>query len=467
MTELIGEVFNAVEGVDLAEMPEIIEVASQAKGRYSAGAAALVVEYWAERDLVGVREWLTKQPAKTRAQFTGPMMRIWGKTNPVEMLAWINALPQEEKDTTLRSSLYNLASGDLAKIGPELLPFALADYSKQSNASLDSLMLKWAAQDPTHAAEALGRLPAGAAKKRAVELLAQNWAKHDPEKAKAWVDTLGDPVLATELMPFIAFGLASTDPQAAAELLGEQPATAKNQQTFRQIAASWIVSAPEAAIAWVEKIQDATLRGQILDSGVHHLAFNNVDTAAALFKRLAGTEKGLGFASSASTLGRQIFLKGGIDKLSGFASTLPEKVAEEVYGAGIARWAQTDAEAAANWAVQQPDGPVKKNALYQSAGQMLANPGKAVTWAEALPKSESSDSALARVATSVLRKDPATAERLAGRMTRTEKIEPWAIYRAMNWMNDDEPSARKWLQSTSLISAPTKEKLLSVSRTSN
>jgi hypothetical protein len=127
--------------------------------------------------------------------------------------------------------------------------------------ALDTVLLEWADQFPAEAASW------SAGQKNAAPLtalVAEAWAKTEPERAARWALTLNDPSARGEAVALVASSWAATDPGEALRWIVSVPDVPLREELQSGALQSWAADDPEAAIAWVQTTRDGKLRARLL-----------------------------------------------------------------------------------------------------------------------------------------------------------------------------------------------------------
>jgi hypothetical protein len=108
-----------------------------------------------------------------------------------------------------------------------------------------------------------------------------DWVKRDPDAAAQWVGRVNDPDLREQLVGSLAVGYADIDPAQAAECALQllQPG-AMLDRSLAEIAWTWAMREPAAAVAWVAQFPEGSARQMALGNVMS--IWGNRDRAASL-----------------------------------------------------------------------------------------------------------------------------------------------------------------------------------------
>jgi hypothetical protein len=136
-------------------------------------------------------------------------------------------------------------------------------------------------RDPVEAIVWAEQLSPGERQTGLLGMATLDWAKRDPDGAAQWVGRVKDPALREQLVGSLTVGYADTDPAQAAEcaLQSLRPGDVLNR-SLAEIAWTWAIREPAAAIAWVAQFPEGPARQMALG---HVMGiWGNRDQAAAL-----------------------------------------------------------------------------------------------------------------------------------------------------------------------------------------
>ncbi len=448
------ELYEAVQSLDSAGLLEAIGVAVQSRERWAATSVSAIATYWAERDLPAARRWFENLPPNQRTEYAPEFVDAWSRLDPRGALDWLEKLPEAQREK-LAGKLFTTVAATAGKVEPERAMRLLlaAGTPGESVGAFKELFSAWAAKSSAAAAQQALALPAGEARSAAIEATAAAWARLDPAAARAWVEAFPDPVVAARAQAAYAAGLARTDPRAAADYAGSLTATNTNLRTMETIAAAWVRRDPAAALGWVDGIDDADARRRLFRGMLDTLsAVDPAQAERAYVARAAEFEEDR-FAAL-PTLARNLLTSRGVEGVVAFAAALPEAQRIVALGAGLDQWAEDQPDAAAAWALRQPEGPARQVGLAQVARAKASDdPAAALAWVKTLPATPSSDPAVASTAMSLFRRDPDAGAVLLQRLTDQNVAQTVLTNYAGYWLRRDRAAAEAWLARSPLPAA--------------
>ncbi len=248
---------------------------------------------WAAADPAGAGAWLKSLPGSLgRREAFRVLATSWADQDLDAALAWAQELGSSaDREPALAAIAYAAISEDPVKsleIGVELEPTATreelltqaaaewavqdpsaaADWAKRVDSAhgravlIAAVAAAWSESDPESAGRlASQELPSGRAQEDAVIGILQRWAQSAPEAALAWVGQFADGDLKDTALQATIQIWASQDPVVAGEWLnGAGTALAKRDLALSAYAEQIATKDPQAAAAWVEKIEDQQLR---------------------------------------------------------------------------------------------------------------------------------------------------------------------------------------------------------------
>lgn len=111
----------------------------------------------------------------------------------------------------------------------------------------------------------------------------------------------------------------------------------------------------------------------------------------------------------------------------------------------VRRWAEIDVQAAAHWAEQQPDGPLRDASLNNVAiAWAMQDYYHAAEWARGLPSEAARTDSLRAIAYEVTPTAPVDAVRLAAELPPSTQRDQLVNYAAMEWASLDAASTVRW-----------------------
>jgi hypothetical protein len=253
-----------------------------------------------------LRDWEEQDDVELRSQRMAELEALLDGTNIFEI---IQELPPNLMDYVFAlPGLHRRMMAD---------PQAAADWMSSrtniSEAHVFSLVHDWGQKDREELREYLTGLPEGEWKQKAMVaasgealsgdpveaivwaeqmdpgerqtgllgMAAQDWVKRDPDAAAQWVGQVNDPALQEQLAGSLVVGYADTDPVQAAECAMQtlRPGDVLNR-SVAEIAWTWAMREPAAALAWVAEFPEGPARQMALGNVLG--IWSNRDQTAAL-----------------------------------------------------------------------------------------------------------------------------------------------------------------------------------------
>ncbi|HEX9046475.1 MAG TPA: hypothetical protein VF988_05560, partial [Verrucomicrobiae bacterium] len=162
------------------------------------------------------------------------------------------------------------------------LDILLDDFSAPAQIFISLLVERWAAKAPADAAQWISKLPNGPTARRMYAQVAEAWTQQDLDAALAWMDQLrhGENRDAARLA--IADEAAPQQPLTALNLLADLTPNEDYKTVLDRATQQWAKLDPNAAVTWVKKWPDSTMRGKMLGQIAVNLAVQNPAAAADL-----------------------------------------------------------------------------------------------------------------------------------------------------------------------------------------
>jgi hypothetical protein len=124
----------------------------------------------------------------------------------------------------------------------------------------------------------------------------------------------------------------------------------------------------------------------------------------------------------------------------------PDQAADELRQLLVRRWAESDAPAAATWASQLPEGPIRCAALEQVAiAWANTDLPVAADWVRALPESDSRAASTLALAYEAARTEPVLALELAGALPPTRERDELLAHAVSQWAVGNSTIMSCWL----------------------
>jgi hypothetical protein len=476
-TERSVAIFAFAETLRMDEFKAAIATTGTSAGLSGAGPA--LFGYWMERDLPKALEWYGSLDSAEQSKFSNTLLQTWSIMDPRAALNWLENQPEAARLSLARTGQYVLAQsvgplepdrvlallttvqGDSGMIG------RISDGSNfQTGGNQSGVVIFFsalAAKAPADAAARAMRLPSGTNRTSAALSVAKAWAAQDPVAAKAWAEKIDDAALAAQVIPACAIGLAEKNPKQAAEWLAEMAATLPNREGMKEVMSVWGRKDIEGALAWLDNLPE--------DSGARELT-------GAAFKSLAekDPERMMKFAKQRLDAGKPLdgytphFSLFTYAHSKGFKEALriaetdfqhPDSWASmEIYCSLVNGAAQDNPTETAAWALQQPSGDRRREALELSARFLVGRDEEAAfRWIEALPKDKDSDEARLEGARRFFDKQPDKAGALFAQMTDRETADQELKGKVYWALVGNQPGISEWLDKTTALNPAQKAEI--------
>jgi hypothetical protein len=214
---------------------------------------------------------LASYPPKEREKLQMGMIQALAYRDPTRAIEIYQSLATTRPGILSDSGILE----NLARQDPEAtLKFALAGESTQEQArGVTAAFGQLAQNDPSAASRRLEELPPGPLYEGALSAVAQAWGQADPEAARSWVQGLTGAAHDRALTQVI-YSIARNAPQTAAEMIGEQLASAGSDLDHQlgsaaaQLSQSWTREDPGSASKWVTGLPDGSMKTRAISSMV-------------------------------------------------------------------------------------------------------------------------------------------------------------------------------------------------------
>ena len=296
-----------------------------------------------------------------------------------------------------------------------------------------TILQSWAATDPVGAAQyfegnksefaMMSMMGRGRGGMSGAETIAAEWAKTDPDAALEWAKTLDGREGAQATAQAIS-EIASTDPERAASLaigLEGEALTSANET----IAAEWAKTDWNAAESFINGLP-ADQQSQALASAINSIASTDPELAAS--KALLLPE-GNSRDNAVETVAEAMARENPAEAAAWLTENGSEDAREGALRDVIQNWVNVDAEAARSYALEQPEGELRDEAIssYVRSDSNIT-PQEGVELAEGIS-------------------DDRTRTRTIARTT-------------FEWMAEDSAAATEYIESSTAVSDEMKERLL-------
>ena len=349
----------------------------------------LAFEVWTEREAPVAARWadaLAPSPALdagTRLAYLRQAAVAWAAQDFDAAFAWTESRPDPaDLGDLARALILALASTD----GPRALSLARARGGDFFQTNEVRLVLNWSDRDPAAAMRTLGSV--AMAERRfgyPYDFALSLWFGKNPAAALDWLFAQPPPVTSLDQFKFDTLvtsgpALNIPDPGVVATALLGRPEQSKYLPLLLR---NWLTRSPDAALAWLDTLADASLRAELLEFGSGQLAIqtSSPERYLPILVRLPPGEdrdekitRALGALAERSPDAAHAWMQAhdtpefaGVaarvngQLISGLAAAdpaaalarwqaLPEGTAKEKIACDLAQnWAKTDPAAAARW----------------------------------------------------------------------------------------------------------------------
>lgn len=334
------------------------------------------------------------------------LLTIWMQQDPVATLAWVRALPLGDQKRHLADALTSWSTRE---------PKAALDYARALPAgllkreSVDRVLRAWAKADGSGAINYARALPAGRDRAEFIRTVVNTLSADQPEVAAA---LLGE-IPATGNRTALAESIATNLTRANGFGVGFQWASSLASRDERQSAMKSVVNDeivrgdPAAVLNTVLQITDSHFRGELIAGALNRLAQDDPGAAVALLNQLPTAEQ-----NPAAWRGI----------IAGWAAADPAAAAdftrtqltgpnyEESIRAAMSAWNRLEPLAASQYAAVLADTPAR-NLIWRQSTWALASTdqGAAVSFVNSLPDSLGKDQAMGTMAREISSRDPSAA----------------------------------------------------------
>jgi len=280
----------------------------------------------------------------------------------------------------------------VARISDHDLPAVLSELMEEESASagaeLRSLLVRrWAGRAPAQVAAWLASWPESAGCLDARRHLAIVWANADLASATTWAKSLAPGDSKTAALVSVSYEAARSDLRIALDLAIDLPAGAEQDELLTHCSRQWAAMNPADAYQWAEKIEDSSLREQLLANIAIEWAERDAVTAGSLA-----------------------------------VSQLPAgKLQNDSVVQIVQRWAQSAPERTAVWVEGFPEGNLRDAAMQNLTALWAKNdPAQAAAWLTNVPAGHSRDVAVGALVSELLSIDRSQASRWAATISNQE-----------------------------------------------
>jgi hypothetical protein len=323
----------------------------------------------------GTQEVLPVRPYEAEIKITPQAAPAQVVVAPVQS-DWRRRLGQlSESDVLDKEGLDALAHDIPENEWPEVLNFLLQPGTSDAAKQLALYVLeRWAKSAPAEAAAWLPHLQNDLIDQAAYKNVAAIWAETDLASAVAWLDSLPDGENKTAARLGAASQAAEEkEPVTALKILSTLPSNDERDRWVKYAIQQWATTDRDGAVAYLNQIQNANFREELLGKITLNQAVTDPAAAAA-------------FA----------------------VNSLPPGAQQETAVAQCVRfWAVQSPEQAAGWVSQLPEGSLRGTAMEGLIEAWARNDSaKAAEWLSGVPASPSRDTAASMLATILAKSSP-------------------------------------------------------------
>lgn len=257
----------------------------------------IAITTWVDVDAPAAARWAaTSQPGPALdtaqlAHFASAAALAWARTDFADAYDWAASLADTKLGLEVRRDLL----ARLAFTDPDrALSLARAGDLALFDAVGAPIFFAWLEHDPAAAFAALGPevLLRPDQRQGSLPRALARWAASDPAAAFAWFDAQGlgrtnqESGLASWIVGILDRQEPPPDFHRLAALLGDRAARGLGRKELSPLLRSWMSRNSTAALAWLDRLPDASLRAEVLDNAVHEAGYRAPSQALALASHL-------------------------------------------------------------------------------------------------------------------------------------------------------------------------------------
>ena len=277
--------------------------------------------------------------------------------------------------------LQHLAAAMVESSPDQALELALKEGLLRDTAGSDAIFLRWAEQDPIAASRALSRLPLQFQQRNAAAAIAAAWVRSEPDAALAWAASLSPRSVRENALMAGIAQVAAADPQRAMTLASQHPGES-GQSLQSAVLHAWCDHDVAAATAFTRSLPPGPQRDRWLASIGSRLILDDPEQAAQLLRELGTTRAAFPLAATMAATWAEIDPQATLAWVKGLPPSLQEAALKD----SLLRLAVNAPEAAALFAEQATATPVLADSVgFIVAGLAAKDPAAAFAWCERLP----------------------------------------------------------------------------------
>lgn len=373
-------------------------------------------------------EFFTRLPEAEQVEAIGGLLYGWDTANPDAALAWLAGLPKGP----LREKGYITAVAMLANVSPrEAAELAIRELSS-SEAAMSasySVVWQWASNDPGEAERFFAEQPDSPFKKKAMEMIAQEMATHDPldyldrcverqsfggEGDGRWLSHAAstlftrDPAafekwfsanrsdVPADQMANLLWGPSRENPELAARLLALLPEGRSVDSAYQSLGSNWAEKDMEGARRFLQTLPAGPARNRFQTALIATTAIRDLPAALKEAEQITDPNQ------QRSLLRNILSRNKDFDTIASWVQSRPAgKDTSNLYEALVSRWANDDVKAAGSWVATLPEGTLREATIRSYATQIAGNhPQTAIEWAEKIRDGKQREQTLNNIASS-------------------------------------------------------------------
>lgn len=410
------------------------------------------------------------------------VFRRWAQQEPRLAADWALELPPgSTRNAALQSAAYELAAED-----PErAVEIASQVTSTTHSSTMNSVLGRWAEQDPEAALAYVDSMPAAFDRGQARMSIANRWANEEPLTAMEWADSLENEQEAGSILSSVLRRFAERDPEGAFQAaLDFERVSAFD---FSTVATRWVRDDPDQAVTAIEQMPQGGRRAEGIRAAAQTLANEDPMEAARLATEL---EAGPGRSRVMQEIARELAERD-VEIAAAWASELEtEEERSLAYSEVAMRWSTVAPAAAARFVSSLTSDEARVEAEYQlvrgwsthssedAADWLRRNgsspmafgfmtqtllrdgPDAALSWVESLSSGPGADRAFGTLVSSMRYSQPEAAWPLTQRISDDGLRREAMLNVARTWMLEAPDEAREFIRGAEEFTALDRANLL-------
>jgi hypothetical protein len=428
---------------------------TQIKGsRQRHQALAAIVSTLALSDPQRAMDMLAELPnGKDRSTILSSFSSSWMSQDSEAAMAWIKTLPPSDQQKAMENGYWQLIREDPAKAAEIMTTLPATNRNSHYFSQLAS---EWAQHDVDAAKRWVDSLPAGRAREQAMQGMIQSIAQNDPAKAASMISPEDINGNNSHLVGTLLGQWVRTDQKAAMDWLGTLDLRGNNQQNaISQLMHSWADEDVAAASRYALGIEDEKSRKQAITPMVYAWAQNDPEAAKEwLVGNLDGDARNESFNQLIQNLSYHDHATALRYYQEATANLTPEQINKSFSGAAsqlASAMAEFDPQAAGQWVLSMPEGETRANTLNNMVQNWVYNDIKgAAEFVNTLPAGKERDRAVEPLVYQLGDRDPESAFEWAASISDEKRRESMIQNTVNRWKQDDPAAARAAVSSADL-----------------